>query len=134
MLSQLRALDSASAFRDAIYRAVPFSIITAFVGATSYHFSSWYDPHFARILFVVLAVGGFVGTLSLLIGYYHRRVLLGVVAAVVAFSLPIVAVLLSLWLAKIPLEHSPLWLVIPAGAVGEIIFKVLQKFHVRTSR
>lgn len=131
MRDQMRALDSSAAFRDAIYRAVPFSIIAAFVGATGYYLSRWYDPHFARILFVVLAVSGFVATLSMLIGYYHRRVLLGMVAAVAAFLLPIVTVLASLRLAKIPLEDSPLWLVIPAGAAGEIIFKIIQKLHVR---
>ena len=129
MLNQMRALDSAAAFRDAIYRAAPFSIVVAFVGGTGYYLSSWYTPQFARMLFVVLAVSGFVGTLSFLIGYYHRRVVLGMVAAIAAFSLPIVAVLASLWLAKIPLDHSPLWLVIPAGAVGEMIFTLIQKLH-----
>ena len=93
MSDRMRSLESAAAFRDAIYRAVPFGILAAFVGATCYYMSHWYSPQFARVLFVALAVSGFGATLSLLVAYYHRHVFLGLLAAVGAFALPVVAVL-----------------------------------------
>lgn len=134
MSDHMRGLDSAAAFRDAIYRAVPFGILGAFVGATCYYMSRWYNPQFARVLFVALSVSGFGATLSLLVAYYHRRVLLGVAAAVGAFALPILAVLGSLYVARIPLEGTPLWTVIPAGVAGEVVFKIVQRSHSRQMR
>lgn len=131
MSDPMRGLDSAAAFRDVIYRAVPVGILAAFVGATCYYMSHWYSPQFARVLFVALAVSGFAATLSLLVAYYHRHVLLGLVAAAGAFALPVVAVLGSLYLAKIPLERAPLWTVIPAGVAGEVVFKIVQRWHSR---
>jgi len=131
MSDRVRGLDSAGAFRDAIYRAVPLGIVAAFVGATCYYMSRWYNPQFARVLFVALAVSGFAATLALLIAYYHRYVLLGLVAAVGAFALPIVAVLGCVYLARIPLERTPLWAVVPAGVAGEVVFKIVQTLHGR---
>jgi hypothetical protein len=119
MRDHLRDLGSAAAFQEAIYRAVPFGILAAFVGTTCYHMSDWYNPKFAGALFVALAVSGFGATLSLLVFYYHRRVLLGLVAAVGAFALPIVAVLGSLLIANIPMVRTPFWLVIPIGVAGK---------------
>jgi hypothetical protein len=131
MSDSMRTLDSAPAFRSAIYRAVPFGILAAFVGATCYYMSHWYSAQFARVLFVALAVSGFAATLSLLVAYYHRHVLLGLVAAAGAFALPVVAVLGSLYVARIPLEDTPLWTVIPAGVAGEVVFKIVQRLHTR---
>lgn len=91
--------------------------------------SHWYSAQFARVLFVALAVSGFVATLSLLVAY-----LLGLVAAAGAFALPIVVVLGSLYIARIPLENTPLWTVIPAGVAGKVVFKIVQRLHTRPVR
>jgi hypothetical protein len=131
MSDRMRGLDSAAAFREAIYRSVPFGILAAFVGATFCYMSHWYNPQLAKVLFVALSVSGFTATLSLLVAYYHRRVLLGLAAAVGAFVLPIVAVLGSIYVARIPLKNTPLWTVIPAGIAGELVFKIVQRFNDR---
>lgn len=131
MSDRMRDLDSVAAFRDAIYRAVPVGSLAAFVGATCYYMSYGYNAQFARVLIVALAVSGFVATLSLLVASYHRHVLLGVVVAAGAFALPIVAVLGSLYVARIPLEGAPMWTVIPAGVAGEVVFKIVQGLHAR---
>jgi hypothetical protein len=126
----MRSLDSATAFREAIYWGATVGVVAALVGSTCYHMSHWYNPPLARVLFIALGVGGFGATFSLLIAYYHRFVLLGLVA-LGAFALPIVAVLASLCLARIPLEGTLLWAVIPAGIAGELVFEIVRRFHSR---
>ncbi len=130
-MSDMRSLNSAAAFREAIYWACLFGVVSALVGATLYHMGHWYIPHFAGVLSVALAVSGFAATLALLVAYYHRRVLLGLGAAAAAFALPVVALLGSLYIARIPLESTPLWTVIPVGVSGEVVFKIVKALHGR---
>jgi hypothetical protein len=126
---KITSLGLTEAFNDALRRGVVVAIASALVAGASFHLSPWYLPSFGGSFVVVTGVSGFVATLALLMGYYHRVILLGVVGAIIAFALPLASVLISLRLLGIPLKESRFWIIIPAGIMGEVIFEIIKKLH-----
>jgi hypothetical protein len=129
--SPLRSLEPTAAFRRAVFLAAPVALVVAFVAAFFYHASPWYHERLAGTILVAAAVGGYVGTFTLLLSIYNRVVLLGLGGAVVCFALPIMSIFALLLLLKIPAETAPFWVALPAALVGEVLFECVKALHSR---
>ena len=77
---------------------------------------------------MAVGVGGFLAALIFLVGYYRQSLLMGIVSAMLASSLPLLSVFGFLYVVRVPWHGAPFWAFLPAGIIGEAIFLLAKKW------
>ena len=104
--------------------------VVAFLGVGAiYHRLPWYQGNLGGTVALAGGVGGFASVYTFLVCYYHRKSLLGTVAGIFGFALPLAGVFALLFALRIPANRARFWVALPAGLIGEAIFKAVKRLH-----
>ena len=104
------------AFEDAVRRSLAATAGGFLVGGCL----SAMDVFNERVLVLATMESAFLGTLALLLAYYHKRWMLGVLAVVIAVGTPFAATTLWVKFLSIPLIYLAGVLLLFGGAILEI--------------
>jgi hypothetical protein len=135
-LETLRGLPPASAWHDAGRRAIPFGIVGYFVVNLFSYFgalpalqpSMLYLPGFPG------AAGLFLAALALLIAYYHKEWIKGMLAAAICLVLPYLVNFFWFRVAHLPVRGGLLGILAPTMIAALPLFVGLHALHRRLSK
>ena len=77
------------------------------------------------------AMGGFLSGAVLLLGYYHRRLWVSILATPACFALPTAGLILTLYGLHTPPSKAEYWAALPAGVVTHLVYTFAYHLHRR---
>jgi hypothetical protein len=122
------------AWRRAIRIGAGGAVVAFFVAAAIYQRMPSHEAKITGTVVLAGAVGGFVAVYTFFICVFHRRWLLGFVAASIGLILPLAGVYGLLAVLRIPAKDAQFWVALPAGLIGEAIFTIVKPFLFRGVR